>query len=88
MSKAIELVPSPAPAPLAQLEHLVERAKGYAGESRAKNTHRAYASDFDAFEAWCQANRLVLMPSTPAAVAAYAAALADLGRGLRPSLAR
>ena len=83
MSKALDLVPSPAPAPLAQLEHLVERAKSYAGEARAKNTHRAYASDFEAFEAWCQANGLEAMPSPPAAVAAYAAALADLGR--RPS---
>lgn len=68
------------PAPLAPLGELVARANGYAKDSRASATRRAYLSDFATFEAWCAKHRLAPLPATPATVAVYLAALADLAR--------
>lgn len=68
------------PAPLAPLGELVARANGYAKDSRASATRRAYLSDFATFEAWCARNGLTPLPATPATVAVYLAALADLPR--------
>ncbi len=71
------LIPRPAPSSLAQL---VERAQHYAVDCRAASTRRAYLTDFATFEAWCAQHGLVAMPTTPATVAVYLSALADLGR--------
>src|SRR5665213_3010096 len=73
----------PAPANLAKLDQLVERAREYAVDARAKSTRHAYATDFETFDAWCTQQGLSSMPATPATVAVYLATLADLGR--RPS---
>lgn len=77
VSRALVLDQPPQP-----LELLVERARAYATDSRAKRTREAYAADFAAFEAWCakQEAPLSAMPATPATVAVYLAALADAGR--------
>jgi len=76
-------VSSPAPANLAKLDQLVERAREYAVDARAKSTRHAYATDFETFDVWCTQQGLSSMPATPATVAVYLATLADLGR--RPS---
>ncbi|MGD0676229.1 MAG: 2-phospho-L-lactate transferase CofD family protein [Polyangiaceae bacterium] len=38
---------------LASLDQLVEAARGYAVDSRASSTRKAYLGDFASFEAWC-----------------------------------
>lgn len=76
------LPPLPGPDELALVD-LVESARGYAADSRAGSTRRAYASDAQRFEDWCHAKGLPAIPASPAAVAVYLAALAD--RGCRPS---
>jgi integrase len=79
-SKALAL-PSPPPSELAApLEQLVERARGYAADSRAPATRRAYLHDWDGFVAWCTPLGLAPLPAAPATVAVYLSALADAGR--------
>lgn len=53
------------------LQAFAERARGYADQSRAANTRRAYASDVRAFATWCEERGEVAMPASPAAVLAY-----------------
>ena len=78
MTKALAL---PSPSELAApLEHLVESARGYAADSRAPATRRAYLHDWDGFSAWCTSHGLIAMPAAPAIVAVYLSALADAGR--------
>lgn len=79
MSKALTLLPSPSKLDT-PLDDLVERARGYAADSRAGATRRAYLADFSAFEAWCARQSLCSMPASPASVAVYLSALADSGR--------
>lgn len=74
-----ELVPVVTP-DLALLAPLVERAEHYAADARASSTRRAYAIDFRTFQAWCDEKGLCALPTTPATVAVYLAALADQGR--------
>ena len=71
-----------APASALSTEHaaLVDAAKGYAAQATAGSTRKAYAADFGAFEAWCLAIGLPSLPTTPATLAVYVAALADAGR--------
>ena len=58
------------PAP-SGLQVFAERARGYADQSRAANTRRAYGSDVRAFEAWCETRGEAALPASPAAVLAY-----------------
>jgi site-specific recombinase XerD len=67
-------------APVQPLEHLVERARAYAVDTRASSTRKAYLHDFNIFEAWCARQGVPSAPTTPATVAVYLAALADAGR--------
>ena len=67
-------------AALVPLEQLVEVARGYAQDSRASSTRKAYRSDFASFEAWCAGQGLTSAPATPSAVAVYLASLAERGR--------
>ena len=78
MSRARALIRSDAD--LAPLEQLVEAARGYAVDSRANSTRKAYLGDFASLEAWCLRQGLPPAPTTPAAVAVYLASLADRGR--------
>lgn len=59
---------------------LVEAARGYAAESRAVSTRRAYASDLKLFRSWCEANGVAAFPATPAVVALYVTSMAENGR--------
>ncbi len=67
----------------------VAAAAAYAGKSHADNTKRAYATDWRAFSAWCQAGGVPALPAAPVVVAGYLASVAaTLGRsGLRRRLA-
>lgn len=58
------------PAPTG-LQAFAERARGYADQSRAANTRRAYASDVRAFATWCEERGEGALPASPAAVLAY-----------------
>lgn len=49
---------------------------GYAANSKAKNTWRAYRSDLQDFTDWCQANELPALPAAAETVAAYLTFLA------------
>lgn len=53
------------------LQAFAERARGYADQSRAANTRRAYASDVQAFATWCEERGEGALPASPAAVLAY-----------------
>ena len=69
---------------------MAERVGHYAEQSQSKNTRRAYASDFAAFQEWCGTIGAPSMPSSPEVVASYLTTLADGGRkvsGLERSLA-
>jgi hypothetical protein len=78
---------SPAPAPAASppapplpaalsLDDLAERAAGYARQTSAAATRRAYAKDWADFERWCAAAGLAALPAAPATVGTYLASLA------------
>ncbi|MDP4006901.1 tyrosine-type recombinase/integrase [Methylobacterium sp. NEAU K] len=53
------------------LQAFADRAREYAGQARAENTRRAYASDVRAFASWCEARRECALPASPAAVLSY-----------------
>jgi hypothetical protein len=63
-----------------ELTELEEQARSFARGSRADSTWRAYDSDFAAFRGWCaeQAPGLEPLPATPATVALYITALAEV----------
>lgn len=57
------------PLPVASLEH----ARQFIRASKAENTVRGYQSDWRAFCAWCEPQRLAPLPAPPETVAAYIA---------------
>jgi integrase len=75
------------PAPLARrpstdvesIEQLVESARRYVEEGKAKSTRRAYRASFAGFDGWCTSRGLCSCPAPPTTVAVYLAALADAG---------
>lgn len=69
-------------APLAALGPELASARSYAAASRAENTRKAYASDVEAFRAWCEPKGLPSLPADGPTVALYLAALADEGRAV------
>src|SRR5512132_365620 len=71
---------APTSVALALLGAEVSRARAYAAASRAPNTSRAYASDLDAFRAWCAPRGFAALPAEPSTVALYLAGMADAGR--------
>jgi integrase len=75
----LPIVIAPGAGPLAVA---TDRADHYARASRAPNTWRAYRGACARFEAWCEAHHLPAMPTAPAALRAYVAALADAGAAL------
>jgi site-specific recombinase XerD len=78
-SAALACVDAPA-APLAHLAPEIASAKSYAAASRSENTRKAYASDLEAFGAWCAESGLCSLPAEPGTVALYVAHMADAGR--------
>ena len=57
-----------------------ERARQYHGQSKSKNTLRAYAADWRHFEAWCTEVGRPALPSDPETVALYISDLAATSR--------
>lgn len=57
-----------------------ERAKQYAQESRTPATWKAYASDWKAFEGFCQSQSLSSLPASPQTVAAFLTVQSDICR--------
>lgn len=71
----------------AGLEHLADRARGFARAERAEATRRAYDADWRHFEAWCARHRLAQLPPDPAAIGLYITALAtEIPRGRKEPL--
>lgn len=58
------------------LVELQEKAKGYALNSKAANTLRAYRADWRRFTSWCDERQLRALPAAPETVAMFAAELA------------
>src|SRR5271166_3968109 len=65
-------------APAAGLTDALTSAAGYALSEKADATRRAYRTDIRRFSTWCEAVGAIALPATPATVAAYLGALADL----------
>lgn len=55
-------------------------ARSYRAQAKAANTLRAYISDWNQFEGWCDERGLEPLPARVEAVATYLAALAKAGR--------
>ncbi|OYX95084.1 MAG: integrase, partial [Novosphingobium sp. 35-62-5] len=58
----------------------IAAARGYRAQAKAANTLRAYASDWNQFEGWCDERSLDPLPAPPEAVATYLASLALAGK--------
>ena len=58
----------------------IAAARGYRVHAKAANTLRAYTSDWNQFEGWCDERSLDPLPARPEAVATYLAALALAGK--------
>ena len=66
-----------------ELDRAFAAARRYARKSRAKSTWRAYRSDWQQFEAWCQTVGLQPLPADPETIAMFVANQAS--DGLNPS---
>lgn len=58
----------------------IAAARSYRQQAKATNTIRAYTSDWNQFEGWCDARGLDPLPARPEAVATWLAALAMAGK--------
>ena len=58
----------------------IAAARGYRAQAKAANTLRAYASDWNQFEGWCDERSLEPLPARPETVATYLASLAVAGK--------
>lgn len=69
------------------LSELSSEALDYGRAALSENTMRAYRSDWQAFQNWCEARNRPSLPATPATVANFASMLADEGKRV-PTIAR
>lgn len=77
-SPAQPIVVLPHPGALrAQIARAAEQAEKFIANARARNTLRAYRSDWQDFVSWCQAYSLQALPALPETVALYLTELAD-----------
>jgi len=67
------------PASNLSLEAAAGAACEFAQNSNAANTRRAYAADWRHFRTWCASVGQIVLPATPAVVAAYLGAMAGAG---------
>lgn len=58
----------------------ITAARSYRAQAKAANTIRAYTSDWNQFEGWCDERSLDKLPARPEAVATYLASLAMAGK--------
>jgi integrase len=93
-ARIVRLAAGPLPADARRLlagpvGEAIAEAAAYAGKALSANTRRAYAADWRAFVAWCDAGGVPPLPAPPVVVAGHLAGLAkSLGRsGLRRRLA-
>lgn len=78
---AVSAIPSAVcPAPTTALGEEIAAARVYRAQAKAANTLRAYTSDWNQFEGWCDARSLEPLPARPEAVATYLASLAMAGK--------
>ena len=63
-----------------RLSDEVAAAQSYRRRAKSVNTLRAYESDWQQFEAWCDERGLEQLPAQPEAVATYLGSLAKAGR--------
>lgn len=66
--------------PGGRLSEEIAAARVYRTQAKAANTLRAYISDWNQFEGWCDERGLEPLPARPEAVATYLAALALAGK--------
>jgi site-specific recombinase XerD len=76
--KMDELVPAPE-STMVPLD-LLERARGYARESRASNTRNGYASDWKQFTSWCSVQGVEPLPASVETIATYITSMAESGK--------
>lgn len=67
------------------LQTIAEKAQGYAKSAVAKNTRRAYKSDWEHFSTWCTSRGLEPLPAAPETIGLY---LADCAASLKVSTLR
>lgn len=58
------------------LDRLAQQARQFIAGAKSRNTHRAYRSDWQHFDAWCHAQGLASLPASPETVTLYMTALA------------
>ena len=63
------------------LATVLEAARGYAEDSKAANTRRAYRADWRTFEAWCDARGRCALPAGSETVALCLATVPPRGVG-------
>jgi site-specific recombinase XerD len=63
--------------PTTALTAVVDKARQFAANSKARNTIRAYQADWQHFRGWCAEYGLDALPATPSTVASYIADLAS-----------
>jgi site-specific recombinase XerD len=66
--------------PNTALASVVDKARQFAANSKAKNTIRAYQADWEHFRGWCAEYQACALPATPATVALYIADLASTAK--------
>nr|WP_309690235.1 site-specific integrase [Armatimonas sp.] len=81
-SELVPVVEVGAGAELAEVAKLTQEARDYIQDAKAKNTVRAYKSDWKDFTDWCKIQRRESLPATPETVALY---ITHLARGLKTS---
>jgi site-specific recombinase XerD len=69
-------------AELAEVAKLTQEARDYIQDAKAKNTIRAYTSDWKDFTDWCKGQRRESLPASSETVALY---ITHLARGLKTS---
>ncbi len=62
------------------ISHTIDKAREYIGNAKAKNTKRAYASDWKHFSSWCSLHSFEALPATPDAICLYLTELAASNR--------
>ncbi|SFU95649.1 site-specific integrase [Alicyclobacillus macrosporangiidus] len=72
-------IPQPTQQATTSVAKLVESAHDYMRHSKAKNTVKAYKSDWQSFSRWCDERGVCSLPAHPTTVALYLSYLADEG---------
>ncbi len=65
------------PSQIRSLDEIADRASEFAQQSKARNTSRAYRSDWTHFENWCRTHRQSSLPALAECVALYVTDLAS-----------